>query len=279
MLALGRAEAVGIALTRLRSAAPHERRTIIPPRERAYSLQLHLRNSPDHELWLGGRRAFQGGYEAGATSIVDLDQEPAARIGNAYDILQIYVPRTSIEDVAAELGAPPVRDLTWRRGAKDPIAAGFAALLLPVLEDRRSDALFVDHALLALRIHIAQTYGGVEVSRSRAAGGLAGWQERRAKEIMQVHFAGVLSIADLARECGLSPSHFTRAFRQSTGVQPHRWLCGIRLDSAKRLLRAGDLPLAEIALACGFGDQSYFTRIFTREVGLSPGAWQRRCRD
>nr|WP_250152484.1 helix-turn-helix transcriptional regulator [Ancylobacter radicis] len=92
---------------------------------------------------------------------------------------------------------------------------------------------------------------------------------------MQQHSAASLSISDIARECGLSPSHFTRAFRQSTGMQPHRWLTLHRIETAKARLLEGELSLAEISLACGFGDQNNFTRVFSGMVGVSPGQWQR----
>jgi AraC family transcriptional regulator len=62
------------------------------------------------------------------------------------------------------------------------------------------------------------------------------------------------------------------------GVTPHQWLTERRVDTAKRLLKGGDLPLAQIALACGFANQSHFTRVFRSFVGCTPAAWQRRSR-
>ena len=272
--AVGLGEPVEIAVTRLRSESALEGRSSAPPRESGYSVALFLSDSPDHELWLEGRSVFRGGYQAGAVSVTDLDQEPVARIGNPFDILQIYLPRSSLDDIAADHGAPPIRDLSWQRGQKDAVAADFAKLLLPALEGARPNTLFLDHLSLALRTHVCRTYGGLAYGSPRAAGGLAAWQERRAKEFMQTHYGRTFSIAEMARECGLSPSHFTRAFRRSTGMQPHRWLSQVRITAAMDLLLAGDLPLSDIALACGFGDQSHLTRTFTRQVGTSPRAWQ-----
>lgn len=277
-LAVERGGSVKVAVTRLRSAKGMTTPTIIPARENAHSIHLHLKDSPDHALWLRGRHVFQGGYKAGTTSLVNLDDEPVARIGNAFDILQIYMPHASVDEVSLEHGGPPVRELTWPRGASDPTAARFAGLLLDALGAESTNTLFVDHIMLALRIHVAQTYGGVQAAQLRRTGGLAAWQERRAKDILEARCTESLSITELAAECGLSPSHFTRAFRRSTGMQPHRFLSGLRIERAKAYLLAGELPLAEIALACGFSDQSYFTRVFTRAVGISPGAWQRSCR-
>ena len=86
---------------------------------------------------------------------------------------------------------------------------------------------------------------------------------------------GDISVMVLARACGLSTKHFSRAFRQSTGLPPHQWLLQRRIDKAKQLLRDSRSPLAEVAADCGFADQSHFTRVFTRAVGISPGQWRR----
>ncbi len=92
---------------------------------------------------------------------------------------------------------------------------------------------------------------------------------------MHSRLAVRLTIADIARECRLTPSYFAKAFRRTTGTSPHRYLTHIRVQEAKGLLLSSTLPLADIALICGFGDQSYFTRVFTRSVGASPGSWRR----
>jgi AraC family transcriptional regulator len=79
----------------------------------------------------------------------------------------------------------------------------------------------------------------------------------------------------LAKECRLSVSHFSRAFHRTMGAAPHNWLLTHRIEVAKEKLRDGRLSLSDIALACGFADQSHLTRVFTRIVGASPGAWRR----
>ena len=279
LLAGGPGEDVKIAVTRLRSDVGMNERTTVPAREGAFSIHLHMRDSPNHQLWLKGKKVFEGGYRSGTTSLVNLEEEPAARIGNPFDFLQVYVPSGSLDDVAADLGKPPVRELVWPRGGEDAAAAGIARLLVQAMESERSNTLFAEQILLALRVHVVNTYGAASAARPRTGGGLAAWQERRAKDILESRFAESISIADLARECGLSPSHFTRAFRLSTGMQPYRWLSQTRIAAAKRHLVESDLPLAEIALVCGFGDQSYFTRMFTREVGAPPGVWRRGYRN
>ena len=76
-------------------------------------------------------------------------------------------------------------------------------------------------------------------------------------------------------ECGLSLSHFSRSFRQSVGDSPHGWLIKRRLEAAPAMMRDSALTLADVALTCGFADQSHFTRVFYRAVGVAPGSWRR----
>jgi AraC family transcriptional regulator len=71
----------------------------------------------------------------------------------------------------------------------------------------------------------------------------------------------------------LSVSHFSRAFRRTMVVAPHHWLLTRRIEVAKG--RDRGLSLSDVALVCGFADQSHLTRVFTGMVGLSPGAWRR----
>ena len=97
-------------------------------------------------------------------------------------------------------------------------------------------------------------------------------------DFIAAHPDGDVTIVDLARQCGLSAGYFVSAFKRSTGVTPHRWLTHRRVDSAKRLLNDRDVPVAQIAVACGFANQSHFTRVFRAVTGCTPAAWRRRSR-
>jgi len=109
-------------------------------------------------------------------------------------------------------------------------------------------------------------------------GALSGWQLRRVTEFMADHIDDNIILEDMASLVKLSAKHFARAFRQSTGVPPHRWLVERRIERARELLATGNLSLAEIALACGFADQSHFTVAFRRSVGVTPGAFRKQVR-
>jgi len=173
-----------------------------------------------------------------------------------------------------------VVDLRYTPGAGiwDPVTRALILSLQPALaRPEEASRLFVDHVTRAVAHHVSVTYGQMR-TRPLPGGGLAPWQRRRTIDFMAAHLDGDVTVVDLARQCGLSTGYFVTAFRRSTGVTPHQWLTGRRIDTAKRLLDHGELPLAQIAIACGFANQSHFTRVFRLATGCTPAAWRRRSR-
>jgi AraC family transcriptional regulator len=142
------------------------------------------------------------------------------------------------------------------------------------VQDNLSGLIAEGWALQAIA-HIARATYAPLPCKSIVRGGLAPWQERRAKEMLEAHLDGAVSVIELAAECGVSAAHFARAFRRSTGVPPHRWLLERRIELARQLLQNPAESIADVALACGFADQSHLTHAFRKEVGVSPGMWRR----
>ncbi|TCL76042.1 AraC family transcriptional regulator [Rhizobium sp. BK251] len=94
----------------------------------------------------------------------------------------------------------------------------------------------------------------------------------RARELIDDDPTSTISLADLALESGLSRFQVLRGFARATGLTPHAYIIQRRIQLAKRLI-ADRMPLAEVAIASGFADQSHMTRIFVRNFGLPPGAY------
>jgi AraC-like DNA-binding protein len=97
----------------------------------------------------------------------------------------------------------------------------------------------------------------------------------RAIEYVESNLAQEISRDEVARSVGLSVSHFSRLMRAKTGWSFTELLTRLRVDRACHLLAHTDLGLADIALESGFGDQSYFSRVFRRRLGETPGAYRR----
>jgi AraC family transcriptional regulator len=107
-------------------------------------------------------------------------------------------------------------------------------------------------------------------------GGLAPWQARRVASYVTDKLGSRIRTTDLAAVAQLSASHFTRAFKETFGETPLGYVSRQRMSYAQELmLRSGEC-LSQIALTCGHCDQSHFTRVFRRKVGMSPRAWRRQ---
>jgi AraC-like DNA-binding protein len=106
-------------------------------------------------------------------------------------------------------------------------------------------------------------------------GGLSGWQLRRALELLEADLTRPPSLRQLSEHVGLSPTYFCKAFRQSTGMPPHRYLTERRIALAKDLIARRELSLTEIALSTGFGSSSHFSVAFRNAVGVAPIIYQR----
>jgi AraC family transcriptional regulator len=105
--------------------------------------------------------------------------------------------------------------------------------------------------------------------------GLAPWQIRKVRMHLESNLGAKMSTQDLASIAGLSPFHFSRAFRDSFGDSPHRYLLRRRIEHSQGLMLTTKASLADIALECGLVDQAHFGKLFRRLVGESPGVWRR----
>lgn len=128
---------------------------------------------------------------------------------------------------------------------------------------------------LALCSHLLSRYERYDLPKAQERIALSPWQERMAKDIMTQQMSKGLSIAQIASKCSLSRSHFSRAFKKSTGYSPRDWFLQMRMERGKALLLEGRVSISQISLDCGFADQSHFTRVFTRFVGSTPSVWRR----
>lgn len=138
-----------------------------------------------------------------------------------------------------------------------------------------SGVVFVDTLTSALGIQLLKQAGTPAAPPAPARGGLAPAVRRRVLALMDASATAHLTIDVLAREAGLSPAHFARAFKESVGRAPHQHLLTLRLERARRLLDAPGAALSDVALQTGFADQAHFTRFFKRQFGITPGSLRR----
>lgn len=247
-------------------------------RNNGYLVCLQRRDLPAGPYWVDGRPMPRMPINSGQFLLLDLNEEHASLNYGAVDCISIYFSRDALDRFQEEHGLRPIGQLRSARGIalEDNVIRNLGECLLPAFErPDTANQLFIDHVALALLAHLTAFYSEQPAVLRPVRGGLAPWQVRRTKDILLAHIDGKVGLAKLARECGLSRSHFARAFRMTTGLPPHQWLLARRFELAQDLLQNSRLSLLEIATRCGFTDQSHFTRVFSKLTHISPGDWRR----
>ena len=250
-----------------------------PVRENAFLIALQLKTCPDFDLYADGRLIRPRQFDAGAVAIFDLRTNLASDLRDPFHAIDLYLPTRALDTISDDLGVARVDELRHSPGTavRDATIGDLLLAMRPALAApaEQTSTLFVDHVAHAIATHVAHRYGGLLLPPVPNRGGLAPSQTRRAKELLSAHLSGGILLTELATACNLSVRQFTRAFRQTTGMAPHRWLLQRRIEKAQDLLARSTRSLANVAADCGFADQSHFTRVFARAVGITPGQWRR----
>jgi AraC family transcriptional regulator len=267
-----------LALTELGVDVAEHPTTKPIPAEDAFLVSVHLREHPAFRVWEEGVLAPPGHVDAWQTVIHDLRRNPKLGLENPIHSMNFYIPRQALDDAAEACEAKPIGDLAYEPGVAitdDTISNLIRILMSASRQPTDFRPPLFDHVCLALVSHVAQAYGGMTTESRVKRGGLAPWQQKRVLDIIGSRTDGTLTVGDLAQECRISHRHFCRAFRQSMGTAPHLFMQNARIEQAKALLAETDTRLGEVGLACGFADQSHFTRVFAQLAGMTPGAWRR----
>lgn len=189
-----------------------------------------------------------------------------------HGVLALIIPAATVARFMNEAGASDLRPMISQKDERlaqlvgmvetEIRSPGFAADVLIDGLQRAICAIVGRHdPVLAL-----QNADRIHLSPARLA---------KIKNYVEANLDQRIGIADMAQVAGLSPFHFSRVFKLATGQTPYQFLARWRIDHARTLLQQGDMPLAEMALACGFSNQAHFTAAFTKAVGAPPGRFRR----
>jgi AraC family transcriptional regulator len=265
-------------VTRLESSAGLPDRITKLSSVPALLVSISLKSLPLHsyQVWVADKPLPTTNVPAFRSNVIDFDSEPRCWAGSAFDYVHYTVPRPGLDDIAADLGFGRVRSYRLSVVEDDLVLAQITRSILPFIGRHDGPSLLaLDQFSLILGAHLLQNYGVLQKMGKVSKGGLAPWQKRRAAELLRENLDGRIRLADVARECSLSASHFARSFKETFGMAPHRWLIARRIELGKELLRQTTKPIAEIAIQSGFRDQTAFTRTFRQVTGNSPGQWRR----
>jgi AraC family transcriptional regulator len=132
-----------------------------------------------------------------------------------------------------------------------------------------SGRLFLDSVEQALAAALIDAYAGRSHSVRPFRGGLGPARLRTIKELVNAKMEE-LTLFEMAQSVELSPAHFSRMFRKSTGETPHQFVLRRKIERAKEMLRAPETRILDVAVACGFKTQQHFARVFRHVCGISP---------
>ncbi len=190
----------------------------------------------------------------------------------------VTLSRSLVASVAEELNQPGFRGRP--RFAKETDASllnAFECMDRELRDGNPNGTLFAQNYGRMLAAHLVMGYGSAERSQS----GPRNLPHKKMKwldEYIDANLAEKITLEELARQVDLSPYYFTRLFKASAGMAPYQYVLHKRIEFARECLRLDQQSIQDVALACGFGDASQFTKQFTKICGQTPSEYRQLCR-
>ena len=203
----------------------------------------------------------------------------SARTRNTGRFLAVGFEPQYLQFAAHELIDPERMELVMRVAIDEPLLTEVSLGLRREAEAGCPNGRCYGETLAnTLAVHLVAHHGS-RMPRVREAGrGLAKYQLNRAIDFIHGHLSQDVSLGSLAEAAGLSPFHFARLFKRSTGLSPHQYLLRCRVERARGLLMRSRSSIAEVAVEVGFCDQSHLAAHFKRVYGVSPKAFLQQVR-
>ena len=219
-------------------------------------------------------RVHEGLHLPGNINLIPAGQESRWQWNKSNSCLRINIESQFLENVAqvSELANKSI-ELKNRFSIRDTNLEQIGNLLLAELKSEGlGGKLYVDSLCNVLAIHLLRNYSTFERQPRRLTGGLSRSALQQVIEYIMENLETELALADLATVANLSPSHFARLFKQSTGIPPHQYVIQRRVEAAKGLLIQGKSSVSEIAYRVGFANPSHLSYHFKRIIGVMPKA-------
>lgn len=232
------------------------------------------------------QQSIDGKNEVGESTIGDIGIYPAHLWQSfewAQDVsfLQLYLSPLQLNEIASELYGKDEVELLPQALPADPMIEQIAIELKTLIQSPQAGSkLYVDALTNTLATHLVYKYTShqlptQQLTTKSPAGQLSRQQLKQITRYIDEHLAEELRLAELAGLIMLSPFHFSRLFKRSTGLSPHQYHLHCRILRAKQLIKDKQLPLAQVAQIVGFSSQSHLNYHFKRMVGQTPAAYRR----
>lgn len=219
--------------------------------------------------WSCGGRTVTGDVAPGSTVVTGAEGITWLRVREPTEALEMY----PAPELLRALAGRAVPELPTVVGAPDGLVLAVGSVL------RRAHATGGDLGDVAastlahrLAAHLLRRYAGVPLPRVPATGTLDARTVDQVAQYVDSELGGPIGLDRLAAVARLSPFHFARAFRNSTGLTPHGFVTARRMDRARQLLRTGPEPVDAVAHAVGYSNLSHFRRVFRQHTAVLPSA-------
>jgi AraC family transcriptional regulator len=239
-----------------------------------HMITLCLANKP-HRIWQTiGDRSYVGVYAKGDLAITPAELPGSYQAYGDDHYLQIIIPPQFLKQIATELiNFDPERlEITTEFRVRNPQIEQLAMMLRTELYQGKGGMgqLYIESLANALTVNLLRDYSGTKPDLVIYEGGLSDRQVLQITDYIQNHLTQAIKTKDLAEFIGMSQFHFSRLFKQSTGISPHQYVIQQRIELAKQLLQKTDRAIADIALNCGFNSQSHLGKYFRTITGTTP---------
>lgn len=187
------------------------------------------------------------------------------------EFLFLYLTPAQLTFAAHDLVTGEPGEITEWHGVSDPFLRQMGAVIRAEFgSEITPPPLYIESAMHVLAVHLLRRYAAQSKPLRASCAALSPRALQTVREYIAADLAADLSLGAMAAVCHLSPYHFARAFKRTTGQTPHAYVTAERVAHAQRLLRETDHPIGTIAVRAGFGSQSHMAAQFRRRVHVTP---------
>jgi len=233
---------------------------------------LSLQTTPPIRVeWSAGGRSHAGVIGPGTIELIPRGGRDQVWWGGASARVVVTLHPRLLTQAIEETAHQDDVELIQHMDLRDRHIASLMLALQADLEDGApAGRLYGESLGTAFAVYLVRRYAAAPPGIQHLRGGLPKYRLRRVLDFVASNLDRNLSLTELASLSGLSPHYFATLFQQSMGTSPHRYVLQQRIERAKELMRNRTRTILDVALFTGFEDQSHFTKVFRRAVGLTP---------